>query len=219
LSFSFLYFFYIFSIIHYFAIANLWLFEYYSCLMKRETKERVISISKDILLSIGVLSLVPVAVLAGNSVQLLKPLLKTPKIKLYELNRNIKRLLERGLIEINEDKDYKFLKVTEKGKNLILKYKLESLANNNPPKWDRKYRVIIFDISETRKKIRDRLRIIVRGCGFICLQDSVWVYPYPCEEIVELLKEYLNLKREVIYMTVESIDNDSRLKKEFKLKR
>ena len=51
-----------------------------------------------------------------------------------------------------------------------------------------KYRVIIFDISEMRRKDRDKLRRIIRGFGFICLQNSVWVYPYHCQEIIELLK-------------------------------
>ena len=79
--------------------------------------------------------------------------------------------------------------------------------------------MIIFDISEMRRKDRDKLRRIIRGFGFICLQNSVWVYPYHCQEIIELLKKYLELKGEVIYMTVDSIENDDWLLKSFKLKR
>lgn len=185
--------------------------------MREETKEKVISISKDILLTVGILGLVPVAVLAGNSVQLLKPLLKKRKIKLYDLNRNIKRLLKRDLLVIKENNNHRFLEVTKKGRELIWRYKLEGLIQNKPPRWDKKYRVIIFDISEIARKYRDKLRRIIRGFGFVCLQDSVWIYPYPCDEIIELLKKYLGLKEEVIYMTVDSIENDKWLKKIFHL--
>ena len=171
------------------------------------------------LMTIGAVGIVFVAVGMGNAVQLLKytPIFKQRKIKLYEINQSIKRLLDRKLIKIREDRDHKFLEVTDTGKRLLLKYKLEGLAEEKPKKWDRKYRTVVFDISEQRKKTRDHLRRMLRGFGFICLQGSVWVYPYHCEEIVSLLKEYLQLRGEVIYMTVESIENDGWIKKRFDL--
>jgi len=52
----------------------------------------------------------------------------------------------------------------------------------------------------------------------VCLQQSVWVYPYHCQEIIELLKQYLELNVEVIYMLVDLIEGDEWLKKEFQLK-
>ena len=182
-------------------------------------KEKVLSASKTLLVAIGALGFVFVAVAAGNAVQLLKytPLLKKSKLKVFEVNQAIKRLLDRGLIEIKEDIDSKYLEITNKGRNLLLKYELEGLARDKPKKWDKKYRVVIFDISEQRKKVRDQLRGILKSFGFILLQDSVWVYPFECEEIIDLLKQYLQLREDVIYMTVESIENDKWLKKEFKL--
>jgi CRISPR-associated endonuclease Cas2 len=189
--------------------------------MREETKEKITSISKDILISIGILGFVTVAAVAGNAVQLLKytGLTKRSKIKTYEINKNIKRLIERCLIVIKEDGTHKFLEITPKGRKLLLKYELEGLTQEKPPKWDRKYRVVIFDILETRKKARDELRRVIRGFGFICLQNSVWIYPYHCQEIIELLKKYLELKGEVIYMTVDSIEDDEWLKENFKLKK
>lgn len=187
--------------------------------MKEETKEKVLSASKTLLTIVGVLGFVAVATVAGNAVQLLKytPIMKRSKLKVFEINQGIKRLLKRGLVEIKEDKDYKYLEVTEKGKHLLLKYQLEGLSQNKPKKWDKKYRVVIFDISEQRKKVRDRLRRTLQSFGFICLQDSVWVYPYQCEDIINLLKQYLNLTGEVLYITAETIENDRWLKEEFKL--
>lgn len=187
--------------------------------MKKETKEKVLSASKTLLSIIAIVGFVGLAAVAGNAVQLLKytPIMKRSKLKTFEINQGIKRLLARGLIEIKEDKNYKYLSITNKGNNLLLRYQLEGLVKEKPKKWDKKYRVVIFDISEQRKKIRDQLRGILKSFGFILLQDSVWVYPYECQEIIDLLKQYLELKEDVIYMTVESIENDKWLKEEFKL--
>ncbi len=180
----------------------------------------LVSVGKDILLTVGMLGFVTVAAIAGNAVQLLKytPLgdRKRP-IKKFELNRSIKRLLDRGLLKKQLRRNTEYLELTDAGKRVLLKYQLEGLSKSQHKKWDGKYRVVIFDISEQRKKTRDHLRRILRSFGFICLQNSVWIYPYHCEEIIELLKQYLDLKGEVIYMTVESIENDERLKESFGL--
>lgn len=189
--------------------------------MKTGTKEKVLSLGKDILLTIGILGFVTVGAIAGNAVQLLK---YTPlgdrklKIKRYELNRSVKRLLDRGFLHLKILKNVEYLELTDKGKKLILKFELESLAKDKPKKWDGKYRVVIFDISENRRSIRDRLRITIRGFGFVQLQQSVWVYPYPCQDIIELLKRYLEIHGEVIYMTVDSIEDDQWLRNTFGLK-
>jgi CRISPR-associated endonuclease Cas2 len=189
--------------------------------MKEKTKEKVISVSKIVLMTVGIFGFVAIAAVAGNAIQLLKhfgPIGKKQKIKVYRINENIKLLIERGLIIKKEVDGYEYLEITSKGQKLLLKYELEGLAQKKPLKWDRKYRVVIFDISETRKKDRDELRRIIRGFGFVCLQNSVWVYPYHCQEIIELLKKYLKLKGEVIYMTVDSIEDDEWLRENFKLK-
>ena len=56
--------------------------------MKQEIKEKIASVSKDILIAIGILGFIPIAVVAGNAVQLLKytGLTKRPKIKTYEMD-------------------------------------------------------------------------------------------------------------------------------------
>ena len=61
--------------------------------MKEETKEKIISISKAILVTIGAVGLITIGAVMGNAVQLLKytPLGgKRSKIKIYEMNKNIK---------------------------------------------------------------------------------------------------------------------------------
>lgn len=190
--------------------------------MRDETKKKLASVGKDILITVGILGFVAIAAVSGNAVQLLK---YTPlgnnrrRYKTYEINRSIKKLLDKGFMSKKSHKNIESLVITEKGKKLLQKYELESLVKEKPPKWDKKFRVVIFDISEQRKKTRDRLRMKLRSFGFLCLQNSVWIYPYDCQEIIELLKQYLELKGEVIYMSVDSIENDAWLIESFGLKR
>jgi hypothetical protein len=53
--------------------------------------------------------------------------------------------------------------------------------------------------------------------GFVRLQDSVWVYPYDCEDIITLLKAEYRIGDDMRYMIVDSIERDSALRRHFKL--
>ncbi len=58
----------------------------------------------------------------------------------------------------------------------------------------------------------------MRELGFARLQDSVWVYPYDCEDLMALLKADLKIGMAVLYMIVEHIENDKHLRAHFSLK-
>ena len=75
--------------------------------------------------------------------------------------------------------------------------------------------MIIFDIKEGKRQTRDELRIWLNHLGFIRLQNSVWVFPYECQEVIVLLKSHFHIGKEVLYLTVESIENDTWVKKVF----
>ena len=54
--------------------------------------------------------------------------------------------------------------------------------------------------------------------GFKRLQDSVWIYPYNCEEVVTLLKADLDVGKALLYMIVDTLEDDEEIKKYFDLK-
>jgi len=87
-----------------------------------------------------------------------------------------------------------------------------------PKRWDRKWRVVIFDIGEKQRRIRDQLRITLNKIGFVKLQKSVWVYPYDCEDFMMLLKANFELGRNLLYLVVDEIEDDQWLKKIFGFK-
>ena len=53
--------------------------------------------------------------------------------------------------------------------------------------------------------------------GFIRLQDSVWVYPYDCEDLIALAKANFRIGFDVLYMIVERIERDTHLREHFAL--
>ena len=49
------------------------------------------------------------------------------------------------------------------------------------------------------------------------LQDSVWVYPYDCEDIIGLLKTDIGVGKDLLYMIADEIENDRHLRENFGL--
>lgn len=132
----------------------------------------------------------------------------------YTLGRTFKKLLADKMITLDKAG---LPQLTKKGEERLLKHDLKSHIIVKPQKWDEKYRVIVFDIGEEKRKIRSVIRRQLTSWGFVRLQNSVWVIPYECQESVSLLKAGLGVTGDVLYMTVDSIENDDWLKKEFKL--
>ena len=77
--------------------------------------------------------------------------------------------------------------------------------------------MLIFDIPEKRKPLREKIRSTLLSIGFLRLQDSVWIYPYQCEDLVNLLKADFKVGKDLLYLIVDSIENDKFFRKSFGL--
>lgn len=158
--------------------------------------------------------------MAPNAARLLKYVEKYigPKPRLNRrMSQAINRLRERGLVErIQIDKGIA-LRLTKKGAELATSLEEEEklFEIRKPKKWDYKWRIVIFDIWERRRAVRDRLRTLLQRNGFVKIQNSVWVYPYDCEELFVFLRTNLRLGKGIIYIVAEEIENDASLRKHF----
>ncbi len=188
--------------------------------MQKETK---IKIAKIILSTVAVAGVLAVATVAPNALRAIDLLYDKRKKKYdvykkrYYIKTAVGKLKERGLIKFEARDGKNFIRLTEKGKQELLRYQLQEVVIQKPNRWDKKWRVIIFDIKEYKRRVRDELRRELINLGFVKLQNSVWVYPYECEDVIIMLKSYFNIGKDVLYMTVEKIENDKWLKKEFVL--
>lgn len=134
--------------------------------------------------------------------------------KEWEAIRALRRLESSGYIK--KKKKEKKIYLTQKGYLEILKYQIQKEHS----KWDGKWRIIIFDVSEDKRNYRDFLRHILRWLGFKKLQKSVWVYPYDVKDkIKELLRiQKLKIEDDIRFLTAEEIDQDEDLRVQFGLK-
>lgn len=139
-------------------------------------------------------------------------------IERRSLHRAIKNLYSSKIIDIKEDKDgITTLILTEKGKQKALRYDLANITVPEMKKWDNKWRVVLFDIPETRKKIRDALRFHLKKMGFFEFQKSVFAHPFECKDEIDYLIEFYDIRRYVRLLVAETIDNELHLKKHFNL--
>lgn len=172
-----------------------------------------------LLTSIALSGVVLVASIAPNALAQLKhlPAMKRARLR-YRARTTLGRLAMQGLIMFEKREGKNYARITPAGREaLLLEQRKADIRDGKRRRWDKRWRVIIFDIQERRRKVRDRLRITMRELGFVRLQDSVWVYPYDCEDLIALLKADLKLGSAVLYMVVEHIENDKHLQEQFSL--
>ena len=124
-----------------------------------------------------------------------------------------KRLIKNGFIEFYNGK----LRITKKGKDYLIRESIHSKTRNKNKRWDGKWRVLVFDIPEKRKSVRNQIRRALSSVGFMRLQNSVWIYPYNCEDFVTLLKADFKIGKDLLYMIVEELEYDKPVKSYFGL--
>ncbi|OGZ44561.1 MAG: hypothetical protein A2719_04055 [Candidatus Ryanbacteria bacterium RIFCSPHIGHO2_01_FULL_45_22] len=186
--------------------------------------ERV-SISRAVLTGVAVAGFISVAVLAPNALQIFKhfklpaekkKLIKNVSLK-YGVQSTIARLEQEGCIIFEKKDAILCAQLTEKGEKRLAAYETKS-HNTKKREWDGKWRVVIFDVAEGRRPARDLLRRNLKSFGFLCLQKSVWVFPYDCEDFISIVKTDKKLWGDVLYMVADHIEGAERFKKIFKLR-
>ena len=127
-------------------------------------------------------------------------------------------LKKKGLIKIEQTNKQIYISLTEEGKKEAGKFQINELRIKSPKEWDKKWRIIIFDVPELARMKRDAFRGKLKEFGFYQLQKSVWIYPYNCQKEIRLLREFFNLtSKNLRILEVEKIEEDSLLKKIFSL--
>ena len=138
------------------------------------------------------------------------------KINEQSLKRAIKTLYQSRLVEERENENGSVtLVLSEKGKKKILTYNIDDISIKKPEKWDGKWRMVLFDIPNSRKKEREVLRSSLKNLGFLAYQKSVFVLPYECRNEVDFIIEFYNLRRYVRFMEVNAFDDDLAFKSHF----
>ncbi|MEY4746953.1 MAG: hypothetical protein RLZZ416_2 [Candidatus Parcubacteria bacterium] len=167
-----------------------------------------------ILGSVKVAGLLSLAIVAPNVIGAMAKLgiIASPRER-YIVEKSCSRLVRSGLLEWKDKK----LRLTQKGRIELGRLEAREFSAGKPRRWDEKWRMLIFDIPEYRKGLRDKIRRTLLTIGFVRLQDSVWAYPYDCEDLITLLKADFKIGKDMLYVIADSIEQDKKLRESFGL--
>lgn len=113
------------------------------------------------------------------------------------------RSIKTGYIEKIEKESEVFIRLTSRGnKKVVRDFPLISFQNR---KWDRKWRIVIFDIQEVNKTVRDNLRQKLKELGFGMLQKSVFISPHDVLQDVAEFTESIGLDSLVYVFETSSL--------------
>jgi phenylacetic acid degradation operon negative regulatory protein len=103
------------------------------------------------------------------------------------LQQTIRQLESKQLLETQGKSLDRVIRLTEKGRQLL------SGARNPEAEWakewDGAWRMVIFDIPESHRRLRRKLRDILRANHFGWLQQSVWLSPHSMDSINKLIRK------------------------------
>jgi hypothetical protein len=117
-----------------------------------------------------------------------------------DLEGNIKiRLTKKGRDEVGEERIFLIRKI------------------RRPKRWDRKWRLVIFDIPEKKRKSRDIFRRGLLTLGFVKIGESAYLHPFDCETEVRFLRSSLLVAAYVKFLIVLDFEGVGDLKKKFEL--
>ncbi len=136
----------------------------------------------------------------------------------WRLKRVLRNLEKRRFVRIQEQQDGSAtVTIVRRGMIRALTYQLDTMKLTKPRLWDRKWRVVIFDIPVGANRIRDLFRMRLKQLGLHQLQESVYVSPYSCFNEVEFLRELYGVPFTVRYLLVERLEEDTPLREKFNL--
>ncbi len=120
-------------------------------------------------------------------------------LKKSAISQALKRLRARGLIEEALSSEGLVYKLSVVGQDLLY------FQGDEEKDWDGKWRIIIFDIPESQRKIRRILRGKLKEWGFIAWQKSVWATKRNVMEKLKILIVELNVSEWIALIESENV--------------
>ena len=118
----------------------------------------------------------------------------------------IYRLVHQGLVEPTKLDNEIAISLTDTG---------ELAVSTNFPEKDGTWKLIIYDIPESKRKVRNVLRAKLEQMGFKKWQSSIWISPYKLDDRIEKELKELGQKFFVRLIRVASINIENDLSKLF----
>ena len=167
---------------------------------------------------VGSVGVIAVGLVAPGALMALDLFADTPRNRRrhYYINNVRARMIRDGHLKKVRQNGEEYLELTKKGEQKLEKERIRT-KDRKSWRWNREWYVVIFDIKEYKRSLRQQLREELIEHDFVCLQKSVWVSPYDHEDLIGLIKAEYEINAEIITMRVRSIENDYQLRRHFGL--
>ncbi|MCX6812557.1 MAG: CRISPR-associated endonuclease Cas2 [Candidatus Berkelbacteria bacterium] len=127
-----------------------------------------------------------------------------------KINDRIQYLKKIGAIKIVIENKEKFVEISPIGFKKLKEFS-SKIEIPRPEKWDKMWRIVIFDIKEKLRSSRDSLRLKLKNLGFIKIQKSVYIFPFPCTEEISTLSKSLGVEKSVTIFIAEIIQGEKEI--------
>ncbi|MEK7568933.1 MAG: hypothetical protein AAB497_02370 [Patescibacteria group bacterium] len=133
----------------------------------------------------------------------------------YRVRQALCGLQKKKMVRVISRKGHDVVEITALGKKKVLGYDLEKIKLNPRQKWDGKWRIVMFDIPQTKKRVRDAISFKIKDIGMYPIQKSVFVFPHPCKDEIDFVGEVFGVRRNIIYIEATHIDGAEKVKRNF----
>ncbi len=124
-----------------------------------------------------------------------------------------------GVNGIGEANGQLHIRLTAEGRKEAAKYRINDLKINCSKQWDRKWRIIIFNLSQKEKSKKQAFLRKIKELGFHDLQKNVWIMPFACGKEIKVLREFFNLDvKDLRIIETKDLEQDKIFKNIFKLR-
>lgn len=135
-----------------------------------------------------------------------------------KIAKTFQYLNRKGLIKYKRKGKQIYISLTLKGKKYAQELQIDELKIQRPKRWDKKWRIFMFDIPHKMRIVREALRGKLKELGFVQLQKSVWLYPFDCEREFKILQTFFNLSDEhFMFITATNIPLEDHFKSFFNI--
>lgn len=129
----------------------------------------------------------------------------------YVINRAIKKMITKDMINCYETQQSSFLSLSAQGRHKLRNIRLSAKNHLVSTTWDGYWRIVILDLPEEQKSERDAIRYILKKAGFVQLKNSIWITPFPLEHMLINMKEDLDLHEELMVIVSDTLDPGTEL--------
>lgn len=140
------------------------------------------------------------------------------KLTQETLERVAAELRRQNLVEISKQgKKHLLLQLSVKGIHRLQRSEISSVTIPEPALWDKKWRMVTYDIPAAHGIKRRVFTTELKRLGFAMVRESVWFHPHPCFDQLDELVRYCGIVPYVTFAEISRLDKTTieRLKRHY----